>query len=134
MSKVQRYQVDDKDIENNLKDFCDNLSKADNPIFLRKYFESLFTESELIMIARRIEVAKLLIKGLTHEEITKKLKVGLTTIRSVNSGLKKFLALQIRINKNNKRLGAMKSSYGSFDYLRKTYKGYFAIINALIEK
>lgn len=47
----------------------------------------LFTESEIVMAARRIRIERLLVKGRTHEEIKKALRVGDSTIQLVEHRL-----------------------------------------------
>ncbi len=134
MSKVQSHQINQENYEKNLVPLFDNLAKFDNPKFIRRYLESLLTESELIMISRRIEIARLLLEDdLSYEEISRKLKVGISTVTSVNNNLKKFLS-QYQETKSRKTSTATPAPYGSFKHLRKTYKGYFAIINALTEE
>ncbi len=48
----------------------------------------LFTESEVVMAARRIRIARLLAKGRTHEEVKKTLRVGDSTIQLVEHRLR----------------------------------------------
>ena len=51
------------------------------------FLQRLLTESEVVMLARRIETAELLIGGLTYEQIQKKIGVGTATIQSVDRWL-----------------------------------------------
>ncbi|HLD26162.1 MAG TPA: Trp family transcriptional regulator [Candidatus Andersenbacteria bacterium] len=60
------------------------LKTADN---IRFFLERLLTESELVMLARRLAVAELLTHGRTYEQIQRKLKVGVSTIRGVDRWL-----------------------------------------------
>lgn len=48
----------------------------------------LFTSSETLMIARRIQIAKLLIQGKDYEFIRKELKVSFQTINKIEHWLK----------------------------------------------
>lgn len=52
------------------------------------FFKDLFTPSEAVMFARRIQIAKMLLSGSSYEEIRKKLKVGVDTIVRVQRWLK----------------------------------------------
>jgi uncharacterized protein YerC len=45
----------------------------------------LFTKSEILMFSRRIAVAEALLRGETYAAIRQKLRVGLTTIRLVDT-------------------------------------------------
>jgi len=53
----------------------------------RYFVERLFTESEIVMFMRRLEVAEMLVGGLTYEQIRRKLKVGTSTITAVDGWL-----------------------------------------------
>ena len=53
----------------------------------RFFLERLLTESEIVMLVRRLQVAELLVGGLTYEQIQRKLKVGMSTIRGVDRWL-----------------------------------------------
>jgi uncharacterized protein YerC len=53
----------------------------------RYFVERLFTESEIVMFMRRLEVAEMLVSGLTYEQIRRKLKVGTSTIQAVDGWL-----------------------------------------------
>lgn len=53
----------------------------------RFFLERLLTESEIIMLVRRLQVAEMLVGGLTYEQIIKKLKVGKSTILNVDRWL-----------------------------------------------
>lgn len=133
MSKLQNFQANSKQINKTVISLSSYLAKKDNPKQMRIFLENILTESEMIMVARRIQVADMLLSGFTHGEIINKLKVGQTTINNVNSTLKKFLINEkIRkkvFEKDKQRIPGM----GNFDYLRKTYKGYFAILNAILD-
>jgi len=56
---------------------------------IRFFLQRLLTESELVMLARRLAVAELLTHGRTYEQIQRKLKVGVSTIRGVDRWLTK---------------------------------------------
>ena len=134
MSKKQKHQIVSQKIEKNFDKLCKQLAKAENPISIQKFLESLLTESEIIMLSRRIEIAELLLNGKNHEEICKRMKVGAITVRSVNKTLRSFLENSIRKNKSiYKRISNQKEGIGTFDYIRKTYKGYFSIINLFLD-
>lgn len=134
MAKVQKHEVEEENLWNNLRDFYEFVSKVSAPNTVRDYLESILSESELIMISRRIEIAKRLIEEQSCEEIQKAMGVGVNTVTKVNHNLKNFLLDYARKKKIRKEFKSKKGAYGTFDHLRKTYKGYFAILNALIDK
>ena len=61
-----------------------NLKDEDQTRF---FFQRLLTESELVMLMRRWEVAELLVGGRTYEQIERKLGAGRSTIAGVDRWL-----------------------------------------------
>lgn len=54
---------------------------------VRFFLGRLLTDSEVVMLTRRLHIAELLISGLTYEQIERKLKVGKSTILGVDRWL-----------------------------------------------
>lgn len=54
---------------------------------VRFFFNRLLTESEVVMLMRRWEIAEFLVGGLTYEQIQRKLGVGISTIAGVDRWL-----------------------------------------------
>jgi len=50
---------------------------------VKNFLKDLLTLSEVVMLSRRIQIAKMLLEENTQEEIRKKLKVGFSTINQV---------------------------------------------------
>jgi TrpR-related protein YerC/YecD len=73
------------------RQFLDRLSEVittfDEPKQVRFFLERLLTESEVVMLARRLQVAELLVSGRTYEQIQRQLGVGMSTIQSVDRWL-----------------------------------------------
>lgn len=104
----------------------------------------LFTESEVVILARRIKVAERLLRGMTFEEIQDDLGVGLSTVRFVHEwlgdDLSKLRSLADSLQKDRaakKRKSLKKSTYWeidpySFEGLRTRYPQYFPILNFLL--
>ena len=73
-----------------------------------RFLFGLFTPSELLMVSRRIQVAKMLINGLTYNEISKEIGASDQTIRKVEHWLKsdesrmKFIISKISKIKNKR--------------------------------
>ena len=61
-----------------------NLDDKDQVEF---FLTRLLTESEMVMLMRRWEIAEMLVGGLTYEQIQKKLRVGKSTIGGVDRWL-----------------------------------------------
>lgn len=54
---------------------------------MRELITTLLTPSELIMLARRLEIASRLLEGKSYATIRKEIKVGISTVQSVDSWL-----------------------------------------------
>ena len=66
---------------------CDAIVKMKKPEEAAKLISDLLSQQELEMIAKRLEIAKLLIEGHTYEYIRGVLKAGASTIARVNTWL-----------------------------------------------
>ena len=54
---------------------------------VKRFFKDLLSESEAVMLARRIQIAKLLLSGMSYGDIQDRLKTSETTIASVHRWL-----------------------------------------------
>lgn len=94
MSKVKTYEVDSKERYQIIGDLFEVITGLKNKKEVIDFFIGLLTPSESLMLARRVQVAKLLIEGENYETISKKLKVSYQTItktdRWLHSGNDKY--------------------------------------------
>ncbi len=81
ISKEERFQL--------VGEFFDIIAGLKGKQDIIDFFIGLLTSSEALMLARRIQIAKLIIEGGNYEEIRKELNVGLQTIQSVHDWLHK---------------------------------------------
>lgn len=110
----------------------------------RQLLRAMFTDSEVVMFARRIKVAEHLLRGLSYEEIEQNLQVGLSTIRFVHQWLGedlerlRGLAASLQKDRGTKKGQSLKkSTYWeidpySFDGMRARYPQYFPLLNLLL--
>lgn len=104
MSKIKVHQIDKKErirIVGELLDVVTGIKSRE------EMFELLFrlmTPSEVIMLARRLQIAKLLLKDLSYEKIQKILHVSHRTIADVEGWLREN---DKRAELINKRLKAI---------------------------
>jgi len=107
---------------------------------VKNFFKDLLSESESIMLSRRIMIAKYLLEGLTYDEIKTRLKVGDGNIAKVHSWLVSgFGGYEKAIQEFNKALdkrGFNKTSPSplSFEWLRKKYPLHFLLFNLFLDK
>lgn len=106
---------------------------------VKAFFKDLLSESEAIMLGRRIQVAKLLLEGKKYEEIIQDLRVGDDTIGKVQRWLTSGFGGYERAIKNfeavlNKRKDMEKLSNlqpYSFDWLKRKYPLHFLLFNIM---
>ncbi|GBE16660.1 trp operon repressor [bacterium BMS3Abin15] len=80
MSKVRPSSIDSKNKYRIIGDFFDLVSGLNSKKEVIDFFIGLLTPSESLMMARRIQIAKMLIDEENYEIIRKKLKVSNQTI------------------------------------------------------
>jgi TrpR-related protein YerC/YecD len=136
--KVKAHELSEVERKRILTDFFIMVASLDNTEEVEKFLKDLLTPSEQVMIARRIQIAKMLLSGATHEDIRNKLHVGLTTIslveRWLNAGFGGYkLALRKKKTKNNTRASSSADEPFSFAQLRKKYPAHFLLINLLLK-
>lgn len=85
--KVKYSELSDNDKKKYLGDFYSMVSLLKNRDEVKNFFKDLLTLSEIVMISRRIQIAKMLLEGYNYREIQKKLKIGLSTICQVEKWL-----------------------------------------------
>ena len=105
---------------------------------IKNFFKDLLSESEAIMLSRRIMIAKYLLEGLTYNEIKTRMRVGDNNIAKVHSWLVSgFGGYEKAIREFNKVLdkrGFNKISPQpySFEWLRKKYPLHFLLFNLFL--
>lgn len=85
--KVRYHELSADEKRRYLGDFYTMVALLKNRKEVKNFFKDLLTLSEIVMISRRIQVAKLLLEGYSYERIQRKLKIGLATISQVEKWL-----------------------------------------------
>ncbi|MBI2099025.1 hypothetical protein HYT45_01260 [Candidatus Uhrbacteria bacterium] len=106
---------------------------------VKSFFKDLLSESEAIMLGRRIEVAKSLLDGKTYEEIVRNLHVGADTIGTVQrwltsgfGGYEKALENFERVLEKRKEIEINNNLQPySFEWLKKKYPLHFLLFNIM---
>lgn len=134
--KVKYNQLSDFEKKKYLGEFYTMVSLLRSREETKNFFKDLLTLSEVVMISRRIQIAQQLLDGSTYEDIRKKLRVGVDTIRHVerwlNNGFGGYKSIIDR-HKKKKQLRTEKSFQVPFslDAIRKKYPLHFLLLNAL---
>ena len=117
-----------------LGEFYDMIALLKNRDEVKQFFKDLLTLSEVVMISRRLQIAKMLLEGFTYREIRVKLKIGLSTIVSVerwlNQGFGGYREIIKRHKKQEKKFTEHEPTLPfSLKYLRKKYPLHFLLWN-----
>jgi len=107
---------------------------------MKHFLKELLTPSERIMLGRRIWIARLLLTGKTHAEISEKLAVGPNTIVKVERWLEAQMpgyrtaisGLEKEIKRRAQIADAKKNPFG-FAALKKKYPLHFLLFTAFDE-
>jgi TrpR-related protein YerC/YecD len=117
-----------------LGELYDMIALLKNREEVKQFFKDLLTLSEVVMISRRLQIAKMLLEGFTYREVQKKLKVGVPTIVSVerwlNQGFGGYRSIIQRHKKQERKLKDYEPAPPfSMKHLRKKYPLHFLLYN-----
>src|SRR3989344_2228694 len=88
MAKFSRIpKLSQREQEELLIGFCKALATLKTQEEAAQFLKDLLSKQEAEMLAKRIEIARLLIKGFTYENIKKALKVSYGTVARVSEWL-----------------------------------------------
>lgn len=118
-----------------------SVAELDKRDQVKAFLKDLLSESEAIMLARRIKIARRLLEGVGYDEIQKELKTGRSTIANVDrwltsgfkgyeTAIKKFTAV---VEHRLKEAKSKKAEPYSFEWLKRKYPLHFLLFN-LIDK
>lgn len=143
MARVNPRTLDSKDKMKYLDLLWTSIAQLETREEVKQFFKDLLSQSEAIMLARRIEIAKRLIEGEAYGDITRELKVGADTICRVQrwltsgfGGYEKAIAgfkkeIDHRFSKSRK---ASKDRPYSFNWIKQKYPLHFLLFNLLSDK
>ncbi len=89
MSKVRHYLIDKEEKYRIIGDFFEIVANLKSKKEIINFFLGLFTPSEAVMIARRIQIAKMIMEDKSYQEIKKALNTGYDTISKTHNWLSK---------------------------------------------
>ena len=87
MAKIRTYDITSEEKRMIINAFFDVVDQPKTKSDIIDLFVGLFTESEMIMMARRVQTAQLLLEGKTYNDIREMNGVGYQTILSTNEWL-----------------------------------------------
>ncbi|MFH1048156.1 MAG: YerC/YecD family TrpR-related protein [Patescibacteria group bacterium] len=140
MSKFNMRKLDSNSKMKYLDLLWTSIAQLETRDEVKQFLKDILSESEAIMLARRIEIAKRLLEGESYDNIANKLGVGKDTIGRVQEwltsgfgGYEKAIggfdkALEKRF-KNPKNIN--KPEPYSFDWLKRKYPLHFLLFNLI---
>ena len=136
--KNPRY-LDPKDRTRYLDTLWTTIAQLDSREEVENFFRDLLSETEAIMLARRIIIAQQLLKGRSYDEISAELKSSPSTVAKVHRWLtsgfggyeKTVKKLEMARDKRFKKELLINSTPYSFDWMKKKYPLHFALFNLL---
>lgn len=146
MAKFSRIpKLSKKERQRLLFFFCEALSSIKNKEEAAQFLADLLSPQELEMLAKRLEIAKLLIKGDTYSAIRDKLKASFNTIARVNAWLSlsgsgfKLVLKRVKEPKEKTIDEIMDEKYDPYSWynIKRRYSMYFLpelIIDELIKR
>ncbi len=87
MPRKRLYNINPKERARILDEFWTMIALLETKDEVKSFFKDLLSASEGVMLARRIQIAKLLLSGWGYDRIERKLGTGPTTIASVHRWL-----------------------------------------------
>ncbi len=139
--KVKYHELSDEQKKRYLGDFYSVVALLKTRDEVKKFFKDFLTLSEIVMISRRIQVAKMLLEGYTYDDIKRKLKIGLATISQVEKWLHNgFGGYRETIGKYNKKYPKRSEfekygyPYFSKNWIRKKYPLHYLLSNLMKNK
>jgi TrpR-related protein YerC/YecD len=137
MGKIKPKSVPPKELYKLLDEFYSIVTLLESKEEVKNFFKDLFSTSEALMVARRIQIAKLLLSGSSYETIRQKLAASFTTIGNVQRWLDAGFGGYLKALENlNKKLAEKEAAYAKsasrpFSGLKSKYPAYFAISGML---
>ena len=124
MTKLSPKTVDPEHMGWFINNFWITLTLLENKEEVRELFGEIFTHTELKMLAKRLQIAKMLLEGYSYDIIRSYVKVGDQTIARINNlleekgpGLKKAVQRLQKIEEERKK----KIETNIFDDIKSKY-------------
>ena len=108
MTKVSRILIDPKRISFLTNSLWNALALLEDRKEAEAFFKDIFTRTEILMFAKRIQIANMLLSGYDYQTISSFVRVGNTTISKVSDwlnqseGAKKVIQRLLEIEKKEK--------------------------------
>lgn len=135
MAKIKPKSIPNKKLYELLDEFYSIVTLLETKEEVKNFFKDLLSSSEALMLARRIQIAKLLVAGGSYDAIRETTGAGYATIGNVqrwlDAGFGGYIKALENLNDKIQRGEAQyaKSSNDSWSAIKKKYPTHFAISN-----
>ena len=130
MTKVSRHTPHANILEWFIANVWKTVSFVDNQEEFADFLKAVLTRTEIIMLAKRLQIAKMLVQGYDYRAIRNVVKVGDPTIARINNNLVGNPALDKVINRLINYEARLEQKY-SRTLLKDKYPAYFALEHLL---
>ncbi|OGN04495.1 MAG: hypothetical protein A2746_02120 [Candidatus Yanofskybacteria bacterium RIFCSPHIGHO2_01_FULL_44_22] len=137
MAKVKPKQLPQKEFYKLLDELYSIITLLESKEEVKNFFKDLLSASEALMLARRIQIAKMLMAGLSYCEISNEIGTSFATIGSVQRWIDGgwggyFKALEnLRKKISAKEAESAKYYNDPFSQIKRRYPAHFFISNAI---
>ncbi len=141
MSRTQPKKISGNEKKDLLDELWSMITLLETKKEIENFFCDLLSESESIMIARRIRIARMLLEGKSYDIINNSMNAGYGTIANVHQWLQGknegYLLVLPRLKKEllkkmKKREKQMEQKQSfSFEWIKKRYPLHFILYNIL---
>lgn len=101
------------------------MSSLRNPVEMAQFLRDLLSETEVIMLSRRLEIAEMLIDGLSYREIQSNTKTSMSTIAKIQTWLDLYGDGYRTISKRIKKPTKADQQFTGFSKLKRRYPMYY---------
>ena len=137
--KVKYNQLSDFEKKKYLGEFYTMVSLLKSRDEVKEFFKDLLTLSEVVMISRRLQAARMLLDGATHDEISRKIKMGVATVAQVEKWLNNGFGGYKKVIRRYKKGSAgdvkkIPAPPFSWQHIKRKYPLHFLLLNLLEER
>ena len=120
------YKLSKQEQEELFINFAKALASIRNSLEAANFIKDLLSAGEVLMLARRLQIAELLMQGYTYQQIEKSIKVSNTTIAKVHHWLNLYgEGYRVIVERNMTKPDKVDYGAMSFYNLKKKYPMYF---------
>jgi len=130
MPKVSKFKVKRDIIGWFIENLWRSFTLIDSKDEMQGYLRALLSKPEIIMLAKRVQIAKMLVEGYDYRSIRNVIKVTDPTIAKISNGLEDHPEVFRLVEKLHIEEKALEKKYDKSN-LKSRYPAYYALENLL---